>query len=63
MRKFLCCLLALVFVLGLTCCVDDAPTNEPASGKYSLNETAVFKELKVTATELKESDGDDFFTP
>lgn len=30
---------------------------------FSLNETAVFKSLKITATEIKESSGESFFSP
>ena len=30
---------------------------------FSLNETAVFKDIKVTATEIKKSDGESFFSP
>ncbi len=36
---------------------------EEKNEKFGLNETAVFNDLKFTATELKESDGKDFFEP
>ena len=75
MKKLLCILFALVMLLILPACtVEDAPSKETAPTQaqqstekkdetFALNETAAFKALKFTATELKESDGDDFFTP
>lgn len=73
MKKFIALFLCLVFSFSFAACVsEDVPTkeqNEVSSTKtttkdtFGLNETAVFKDLKFTATEIKESDGDDFFTP
>ena len=73
MKKFLSCILSIVLVVLLAACaVDDTPTKEQgdvqASAQkgeetYGLNETAAFKDLKFTAMEIKESDGDDFFAP
>ena len=40
------------------------PTTEaPAKTTFGLNETATFKNLKFTASELLESEGENFFTP
>lgn len=36
---------------------------EDAKTTYGLNETAVFNDLKFTASEMKESNGTDFFKP
>lgn len=77
MKKILCLLLCLCMVCGLTACVvEDTPTKETSQSQetptkateakdetFKLNETAVFKNLKITASELKESAGEDFFTP
>lgn len=38
-------------------------TETAADDTFALNETAVFPNLKITATELKESTGDDFAQP
>ena len=73
----LCVLLCLCMVCGFAACtVDDTPTKETNQNQetptkateakdesFQLNETAVFKNLKITATELKESAGEDFFAP
>ena len=56
------------------CTIDEAPQKENASPAttesntkepqtFGLNETAVFSNLKFTATELSQSQGEDFFTP
>lgn len=61
------------------CTSDDTPVKEQAGSSvesseqtgssveseevFGLNETAVFDELKFTASELKESKGENFFTP
>ncbi len=79
MKKLLVMLLALVICFSLSACVaDSAPSKEIASGEsnssdttettekddtFKINETAVFENLKFTATELKESTGGDFFKP
>ena len=75
MKKILCCILCVLMVFCLTAC-SDTPTKEIGSGAqtnagngtpkdetFSLNETAVFDDLKITATEIKETKGDDFFEP
>lgn len=71
--KRLCCLvLATILCFCLSACVEDAPSKEIAetSSKtekveevFGLNETAVFSNLKFTATEMVESNGEDFFSP
>ncbi|MBR6572806.1 MAG: DUF4352 domain-containing protein [Clostridia bacterium] len=73
MKKFIALCLCLIFSFSFAACgSEDIPTkeqNEISSTKtttkdtFGLNETAVFKDLKFTATEIKESDGDNFFTP
>lgn len=77
MKKILCLLLCLCMLCGLTACtVEDPPTKEPSQAQdtptqapekkdetFKLNETATFSDLKITASELKESAGADFFTP
>lgn len=64
-----------VFVLAILlagCTESNKPTKEKVQSQtstvqeeetFGLNETAVFKNLKFTATELVESEGDGFFTP
>lgn len=75
MKRIICLFLCLCFVFALPACtVEDPPTKEinPVqeqqppelkSDTFGLNETAVFRDLKFTATEIKETTGDDFFTP
>lgn len=77
MKKILCLLLCFCLFCGLAACsVEDTPTKETNQNQesptkateakdetFKLNETAVFKNLKITANELKESAGEDFFTP
>ena len=76
MKKLLVLFLALAVCLSLVACTSDAPVKEVGGEKtetkpteekkelvFGLNETAAFSNLKFTATELKESDGEDFFTP
>lgn len=73
MKKWLALVLALVLCFCMTACLDDMPTKEDASPNggeeageeqvFGLNETAVFKTLKFTATEIKESKGEDYFKP
>lgn len=79
MKKILCLILCVFTVLSLTACLEeDTLYKETGEGNqeqenqgnqgnrtetFSLNETAVFTDLKFTASEIKESDGDDFFTP
>lgn len=73
MKKFIALCLCLFFSFSFAACgSEDTPTkeqNEISSTKtttkdtFGLNETAAFKDLKFTATEIKESEGDNFFTP
>lgn len=72
-KKTLCVAFSAIMLLGFTACSSDEPAKESYSGEgvsvkeekttFALNETAVFKNLKITATELKESDGKSFFKP
>ncbi len=66
---FLCVVLCFSFV---GCAQGDMPKKETATTQssvekgeesFGLNESAVFNDLKFTATEIKESNGTDFFTP
>ena len=73
MKKLLAVVLTVVLCFSLVGCLgEEGPskeTNKPAEHQkaedlvFGLNETAVFEELKFTATEIKESNGDAFFTP
>lgn len=73
MKKLLAIFLSLVLCFCFCACeTDDEPSKEKVDAvssqeskeeSFSLNETAVFKDLKFTATEIKESDGETFFTP
>lgn len=73
MKKFLCCVLSVIMLACCSACVaEDAPTKQTgqvgtSSIKkeeiFGLNDTAAFKTLKFTATEIKESSGKSFFTP
>lgn len=72
MKKLFAMLLILVLGVCFSACVmDDKASNGQAAvapsqeskENFGLNETAVFKDLKFTAVEIKESDGTDFFVP
>ena len=73
MKKILCCVLSLIIVACCTACIsEDAPTKQTGEvgnssvkkeETFGLNDTAAFKTLKFTATEIKESSGETFFTP
>lgn len=74
MKKILCFAVCVIFSLSFAACLDhDAPTKETnisqqqSDGKneemFGLNETAVFKNLKFTPKEIKESYGTDLFVP
>lgn len=72
MRKIFAILLVLIIAFSFSACLEDTPkkdevgVTESASKKeetFGLNETAVFDDLKFTATEIKESHGEGFFTP
>ncbi len=75
MKKLLAIIISAVLCFSLSACIfDDTPTKEHAEQSaetsneskediFGLNETAVFDDLKFTASELKESSGTGFFTP
>ena len=75
MKKLICFLLCFCLLYALPACsVEDPPTKEIyqdqeqqppeiKSDTFGLNETAVFSDLKFTATEIKETHGDSFFAP
>lgn len=75
MKKFLAMVLSVLMILTLCACdlESDKPSKEVGASSqssetvkeetFSLNETAVFNNLKFTATEIKESNGDSIFTP
>lgn len=75
MKKFLTMVLSVLMILTLCACdlESDKPSKEVGASSqssetvkeetFSLNETAVFNNLKFTATEIKESNGESFFTP
>lgn len=75
MKKIFSLLLGVVLVVSLAACDLEQPSKEENQSKpvaessvekedtFSLNETAVFSNLKFTANEIKESNGEGFFTP
>ena len=79
MKKILAFVLAVGMILTLSACLEEtAPQKETYETEekkeeikeevkeevtFSLNETAVFENLKITALEIKESAGEQFFTP
>ena len=75
MKKFLCVILGLLMLCAFSACATEDPpiketnqsqtqqTTETKDETFGLNETAAFTDLKFTATEIKESDGEGFFTP
>lgn len=75
MRKLLAICLCLILCCSFSACLmldTDEPRKEQGSGEtpsgskdetYGLNDSAVFKDLKFTANEIKESDGDTFLEP
>lgn len=75
-KKIICLIVCLALCFSLAGCVEDAPTketggsesnssvsDEPKDQVFALNETAVFDDLKITATEVKESKGESFLEP
>lgn len=75
LKKVLCILFATAMLFSAQGCVDES---EPKKENYEsseisseaekkqtfgLNETAVFENLKITATELKETSGTEFYKP
>ncbi len=73
MKKVLCVFLSFLMVFMLSACVEEDIPNKEAGQKttsqsdekttFGLNDSAVFKDLKFTAKEMKESNGSDFFVP
>lgn len=77
MKRLSVILLSVIMVLSMCACVvDDAPAKEKktesksSSSKvkvknetYSLDDTAVFQDIKVTATDAKISKGNEIFVP
>ena len=67
MKKFLITLLVVMLVFSFAGCAasnNNSDDNKPsAKTTFGLNETATFKNLKVTATAISESAGESFFTP
>ena len=76
MKKLLTILFALCISLSISACSSKLPEKKAATDTvsnvasqksedqtFSINDTAVFKTLKVTATKLEESNGKDFFEP
>ena len=72
MKKLFSLLLIAVLCCSLTACVGDTEPQkelpdgasvENGEGVFGLNETAVFDNLKFTATEIKESKGVEYYTP
>lgn len=76
MKKLLTVLFALSIVVSTAACdvnndspkketntanVSDATSSEAENEIFGLNDTAIFKNLKITATKLEESEGNDFF--
>lgn len=74
MKKFLSLILAVIVVLSLVAC-SDAPKKEayqpgdttesvaPKDETFGINEVAVFEDMRIVATEITESKGNDFFNP
>ncbi len=73
MKKLFLMVMTVVLCCSFAACVpEDVPTKEQAEVQseaeekdetFGLNESAVFKDLKFTATEIEESNGEDFFEP
>lgn len=74
MKKIISLILSMVMLMFLTSCsLDDSPQKEIGNVSstisnndtetFNLNETAAFKDLKFTATEIKTDRGNDFFKP
>ncbi len=79
MRRIICIMLSAILLFSLVSCLDDSTLYKETGGGsngnntgnssgnskliFSLNETAVFKNLKITATEIVESEGEDYFVP
>ena len=72
-KKVLSVVLVMLLSVLLVGCIDAEPSKEigeissvareEKSQTFGLNETAVFNTLKITATEIKETNGSTYFTP
>ena len=73
-KKVISVVLATILLISLVGCIDAEPSKEVGTTSsaasevkkgqtFTLNETAVFNTLKITATEIKESSGSTYFTP
>ena len=76
MKKILCFVICVLMIFLLTACFEGEPSKEVNTGsqgssqnessgneKFYLNETAVFDNLKITATKIEESSGKNYFEP
>lgn len=75
MKKALLSIMSVIFLISVLCSCGleaDKPSKETSQSSkaetadkdiFSLNETAVFNNLKFTANEIKESKGNQLFTP
>ncbi len=67
MKRILTVLCAACIVFGMTACKVDSKNKSATVANqdetFGLNEAASFKNLKITAIEMSESEGDEFFTP
>lgn len=74
MKKIISILLCVAICIGFSACAmdDDTPkketnneqqASENSDETFKLNESAVFEKLKFVATDIKETQGTDFFTP
>lgn len=71
MKKVVFLILCVVMCLSVVSCFEEpvketnsvSSQTEKTEQKFGLNESAVFSSLKFTATQIKESDGENFFTP
>lgn len=63
MKKILTVLLTLCIVVSFAACsVGDNSSQEMKDETFGLNDTSTFENLKVTATQLEESNGKEYFT-
>ena len=63
MKRFLAVLLTVALCFSFTACGDSLYSGSGGNKVYGINQTAELKTLKFTATELSESNGEDFFEP
>lgn len=73
MRKILAIVTVVILCLSFSSCIEEEvpqkeigttqKTDSVQQETFALNETAVFNNLKITATQVKESEGTAFFEP